>query len=283
MKLYDKISLAVVSVLLSVFIFATVVSCVLNLTFCNKNYMIAVLERHDYYSLIYKEYTESIEDGIAIPAGVEPGILSNVVSQIEMKNQINGIISAAYDSSVDNSSGFAYKDIEQKFYNSMEAYFISKGFEFNEEVENDIKYVAAHCADECKGYAEMPFIYTIGDYANDFQKVFTIVGFIAGTMIIFLVVLISITKKWRSSALLCSGISCMTAGLMVVIAPLYVLLTDVIGRLNIGVKSLYYFAIGYSTDLLYILILFGLALIIISLVIGFKILIYPLIKRNSTK
>ncbi len=283
MKLYDKISLAVVSVLLSVFIFATVVSCVLNLTFCNKNYMIAVLERHDYYSLIYKEYTESIEDGIAIPAGVEPGILSNVVSQIEMKNQINGIISAAYDSSVDNSSGFAYEDIEQKFYNSMEAYFISKGFEFNEEVENDIKYVATHCADECKGYAEMPFIYTIGDYANDFQKVFTIVGFIAGTMIIFLVVLISVTKKWRSSALLWSGISCMTAGLMVVIAPLYVLLTDVIGRLNIGVKSLYYFAIGYSTDLLYILISLGLALIIISLVIGFKILIYPLIKRNSTK
>ncbi len=280
MKLYDKISMAVLSVLSAVFIFVLSFSTVICMSFCNPKFMIKVLEKHDYYSLIYTEYSDSLEDGIAIPAGVEEGILSSVISKDEMKQQINNIITTAYDNKADNSTGFAYDNIKQRFYDTMVVYFTGKGIELNAESEGDILYVATHCADECKGYSEMPFIYTIGNYANDFYKVFSVTALASGCLTAFLLVLLLITKKWRNSAPLWMGISLLTAGLMLGIAPIYVLLSKTITHLNIGVKSLYYFAVGYASDLLYLMILVAALLILIALIIAFVQFIYPVIRRK---
>lgn len=281
MKLYDKIALTILSVMLSVFLFTAIVSVILGATFCNPKFMITVLEKHDYYGLIFSEYSESIEDGIAIPAGVEPGVLSNIVTKEDMKEQINNIIEVAYNSEKDNTEGFDYDGVKQKFYDSMVTYFLGKDYDLTDESYNDIMYVATSCADECKGYSEMPFIYTIGSYADNFKGIFTVVAVVSAGVVAFLLLLICITKKWRKSLLFYVGMSCMTSGLMLAAAPLYVIFSNTIKHLSIAIKSLYYFAVGYSYDLIKLILFSGILLIIISLFIGFKLFIYPLIKCKS--
>ncbi len=281
MKLYDKIALTILSVILSVFLFTLIISVIIGVTLCNPKFMISVLEKHDYYGLIFSEYSESIEDGIAIPAGVGPGVLSNIVTKEDMKEQINNIILVAYDSNTDNAKVFDYNGVKQKFYDSMVTYFLEKDYDLTEESYNDIFYVATNCADEYKGYSEMPFIYTIGNYANDFKSIFTAVATVSLGFVIFLLILISVTKKWRQSLLFYTGMSCMTSGLMLTVAPLYVIFSNTIKHLNVEIKSLYYFAVGYSYDLIKLIMFAGILLILISLIIGFKLFIYPLIKRKS--
>ena len=282
MKVYDKIALIIISVLLSVFLFTAIISGILGSTFCNHKFMISVLEKHNYYDLIFSEYSESIEDGIAIPAGVEPGVLSEIVSKEDIKEHINKIITVAYNSEIDNSEGFDYDGVKIEFYDSLVTHFSVKEYDLTEESYNDIMYVATHCVDECKGYSEMPFIYTIGSYANDLRGIFTIVSVVSAGFVAFLLVLIFITKKWRQSSLFYIGVSCMTSGLMLSVAPLYLIFSNTIKHLNISIKSLYYFAVGYSYDLVKLIIYSGVLLIIASLVIGFKLFIIPLIKRKKS-
>ncbi len=281
MKLYDKIALTILSIILSVFLFAAIISGILGVTFCNSNFMITILEKHDYYDLIYSEYSQSIEDGIAIPAGVEPGVLSAIISKEDMKVHINNIINVAYSSEQNNSNGFDYDGVKQKFYDSMVSYFSGKEYDLTEESYEDIMYVATHCADECKGYSEMPFIYTIGSYANNLKGIFKVISLASAGLVAFLLILICIIKKWRQSFLFYTGISFTTCGLMLAVAPLYVIFSNTIKHLNIAIKSLYYFAVGYSYDLIKIIIFSGALLILISLVIGFILFIVPLFKRKK--
>lgn len=282
MKLYDKIALTILSIILSVFLFATIICGILGVTFCNSKFMITILEKHDYYNLIYSEYCQSIEDGIAIPAGVEPGVLSDIVSKEDIKVQINNIINVAYSGKSDDSNGFDYDGVKQKFYYSMVTYFTAKEYDLTEESYEDIMYVATHCADECKGYSEMPFIYTIGNYANDFKRIFKVISLASAGLVAVLLILIIVVKKWRQSFWFYTGISFMTGGLMLAVAPLYLLYSNMIKHLNIAIKSLYYFAVGYSYDLIKIIIFSGALLILISLVIGFILFILPLFKRKKT-
>ena len=281
MKLFDKIALIILSIMFSVFLFTLIVSIIFGTTFCNPNFMITILEKHDYYGLIFSEYSESIEDGIAIPAGVEHGVLSNIITKDDMKEQINDIIFAAYNGDKDNENVFDYEGIKQKFYDSMVTYFTEKEYDLTEESYEDIMYVATHCVDECKGYSEMPFIYTIGSYAKDFKSIFKIVAAVSAGIVLLLFVLMCVTKKWRKSMLFYLGISFMTSGLMLTVGPLYIILSNTIKHLNIAIKSLYYFAVGYSYDLFKLILIAGILLIFISIVIGFILFIVPLFKRKK--
>lgn len=281
MKIYDKISLTILSLILSVFLFVAILSGILGMTFCNSKFMTTILDKHDYYNLIYSEYSQSIEDGIAIPAGVEPGVLSNIISNDDMNVQINNIINFAYSGNKSDSNGFDYDGVKQKFYDSMVTYFTDKEYDLTEESYEDIMYVATHCADECKGYSEMPFIYTIGSYANSLKGIFKVISLASLGLFAGLLILMVIVKKWRKSFWFFSGVSFMTCGLMLAIAPLYLLYTNTIKHLNIAIKSLYYFAVGYSYDLIKIIIFSGAFLILISLIIGFILFIVPLFKRKK--
>ncbi len=279
----DKIALSILSLFLAVFVFVTSVSLIISTTFCSPKFMIKVLENKDYYSIIYSEYSDSLEDGIAIPAGVDEGVLSAVISKDEITADINNIIEVAYSKDIDNSQSLDYDAVKQRFYDTMVAFFTNKGIEITDEISGDILNVATHCADEYKGYSEMPFIYTIGGYAIDLLSIFRTVSIVFGCISIFLIVLLLITKKWRSSAMFVMGISSFTVGLLLIIAPICVLIIDVINRINIQIKSLYTFAVGYANSLLYVFIAVGGLFVIIALILAFFEFVLPLIKLKKDK
>lgn len=284
MKISDKIAIGILSLMLAIFVFVASICMIISNTFFNPDFMVKVLKDRDYYSIIYTEYCESIEDGISIPAGVDTGVLSSVISKDRMMSDINSIIYAHYDKNIDEpSKSLDYDGVKSLFYDTMVIFFTNKGAELSDEMLSDIMNVASHCSDEYKGYAEMPFIGTIGSYSRDLDDMFLVISIVCCCLALFLTALLIFTKKWRSSVAYTMGISMLTAGLLLTVIPAYVLLSNMISYLRIGIESLYNFAIGYANSFLLRFVLIGLIFIIIGLIIGFVLFILPSLKRKYKK
>lgn len=268
MSKIDKIAVTVLSFLISLFGFAALITGVLSNTVASPKFMIKVLENRHYYDTIYSEYCDSVES-LAIPAGVDESVFSSVVTKSEFKEGINKIIISAYSNS-DAYAGdsFDSDSVYNKFYNTMTEFFTTvKGVEITDEMTDSLHNVASLCASTCEVYITLPFIDVIGRYATEFNSYFELGTIICAVFATFLIVMLCITKKWREICPYCISIALISSGLMLITAPLITLLSGKIRYIQIELKSLYTFAVGYIEYMLYELIAVGAALIILAVLI----------------
>lgn len=264
MSILDRISSIILSFLLALFVFLTVISSVIRFTFCSPSFMVSVLKGQNYYSVIYDEYCESIEQ-LAIPAGVAEGEFSKVVSKAEFSGYINDIIYAAYDVSSEYSGNlFPYEEIHSRFQNVMSNTAEKAGIVVDDELLIGIDHVSTLLVNSAQQYITLPFIDTIGKYGLEIRGYlnYAIAG---GTFaLLFFVGVLLLTKKWRKEWVNVVTIAARSSGAMLTIAPFVILVSNTIKYLNIDVKSLYLFAVGYSETIILILLILGIILFILG-------------------
>lgn len=269
MKIINKITAVILSFLIALFAFISSVCFVLSRTFSNPEFMINVLEDRGYYDNIFLEYSDTVEN-LAIPAGVPEGRFSAVISKADFKKDINNIINSAYsndDAYAGNVIDFEF--VYNKFYVCLTDVAIANGFEIDEELIPGLENVATLCAECYQTYVTVPFIDTIGSYASELNRYFVLGAIIGVCFFLFFVVFMFFSRLWRKHALSLLAISFNTVGLMMSLAPAVIFFSGKLRHINISVKSLYDFAVGYSESLLFSLLITGIIFIIfgISLII----------------
>lgn len=276
MTISEKIAAVLLSFLIALSSFVAILSFALSRTVCDPNFMVKVLTKHHYYDSIFEEYCDSVES-LAIPAGIDEGVFSGVVKKQEFCDSINKILFSAYsDQASYAGDAFDYEVIYNRFYSAMTEFAENKGIDVNDELAEGLDNVSTLCASTCRTYCTLPFIDTIGGYASEYSKYFSLASLLATVFSVFLIVILCISKKWRRISLLLASISAMTDGLMLAIAPAVILVSGKIKHLQINLKSLYLFAVGYSEDLLQSIFISGIILIVVSIVL---FVIYNLIKK----
>lgn len=280
MKIINKISAVILSFLMALFLFITALSLILTRTFSNPDFMIDVLEKRSYYDNIFLEYTDTVEH-LAIPAGVPEGRFSSVISKAEFKKDINAVIFSAYS----NTDGYAgevidYDTVYQKFYTCLTEVAIDNGFEINDELIPGLENVATLCAECYQTYVTVPFIDTIGSYALEFDRYFLLAAVVFGVFFLFFLIFTFISKAYKNYSFYILAIGCNTVGFMMSIAPTAVFLSGKIRHINISVRSLYGFAVGYTESLLTTILICG----IVFLMLGILLLVtkFLLDKRIKT-
>ena len=264
MSILDRISSVILSFLLALFISITAICSTVRLTFCSPTFMVNVLDSQNYYDVIYDEYCEAIEQ-LAIPAGVAEGEFSKVVSKDEFKTYIKDIIYSAYDGSSQYAGNvFPYEEIYSRFYNTMLNTASNSGISIDEELRVGIDHVSTLLANSTQQYTDIPFIDTIGKYGVEISGYmgYAIIGSVA--IFILCLVLFLLTRKWRKEWIYITSLAGRSSGAMLIVAPLAVLASNVIKYLNIDVKSLYLFAVGYAETIVWILFILGIILFILG-------------------
>lgn len=268
MNVIDRIAAIMLSFLISLSCFAAVVCVILSETFSKPAFMTGTLEKRNYYDTIFSEYCDSVES-LAIPAGVDEGVFSSVVSKDELKNNINHIIYTAYDNSGSYAgAAFDYDEVYQRFYNCMIDIAEEKGFQITDEIIDGIENVAGLCASTCQSYVTIPYIDTIGSYATEFGKYLKVGAMVCGAFFVFLFAVLFISRKWKSISCTLLSTALIADGLMLTIAPVAVLLSGKIRYIQIEIKSLYLFAVGYVERMLYYFIAAGAVILAIGAIIA---------------
>ena len=253
MKITDKVALSILSCLLGLFLIVGSVCGILSVTVCNSDFMLKVFNSRVDYSSIYAEYCEE-QEYLAIPAGVGEGVLSSVVQQPEFESIIN--------------------------------LMVEKGYDITEEMSNDMYYVAGIANDNCFALVKVlpdNLLDQFGNLATELSRYFKIAVIVSLAVVIALITLLSITKKWRSHCVLCIGMALLMDGIMLIPIPFYVLMSGKYKYLNIEVEAFYNTAVGLIEKTMVFFLVVGIVLIIAALVIAFLLLILPIIreKRNT--
>lgn len=286
MKFSEKAASAVLSLLLALFTFLTVLSLIILNTFCDGDFMLDVLERHDYYDHIFDEYCVAVED-LAVPSGVPEGRFSAVISKDELISDINSTVTSAY--STDNTFAGEAVDtaaVYERFYTCLCDVAIESGFVINDDLIPGLENVAKLCTDCYKTYVTLPFIDTIGGYGVEFAAILRPAVLVFAVFLVFFIVLILMSKLFRKNAVAILAVSFNTVGFMLALAPAAVFASGKINYLNIAIRSLYNFAVGYCKTLLYIVLNCGVAFLILGCIFVILHFVFRAIfgkRRNRTK
>ncbi len=284
-KIIDSLAVILLSFLIALFSFAGLLSLILSNTFSDSDFMLEVIRSHNYCDTIYSEYSEELE-ALAIPAGIDEGVLTAVVSKEEFTEQIESIIRKSYSDNGEYSGNlFDYDTTYQRFYTAMTDFFTQvKGVEIVEEMHEGLDNVATLCAATCKSFVIFPFIDTLGSYAIEFSTYFQLAALMCAVGFVFLSVLLCITRKWRRISPYVIAISLLSSGLMLIAAPVAALLSGKIRFIQIETKSIYDFAVGYSERLLYTFINIGVAVAVLAVAVAVATFVIKYVmKRRSEK
>ena len=138
------------------------------------------------------------------------------------------------------------------------------GATVDDELLLGIDNVSTLLANSAQQFTDIPFIDTIGKYGLEISNYLEY--FILGTVLTFILflALLLLTKKWRFQWLSIISLALRSSGAMLIVAPLVVLISNVIKYLNVDVKSLYLFAVGYAETIVSILLIIGIILFILG-------------------
>lgn len=264
MKHLNKITAVILAVLIALFAFISAISLILGNTCSDPEFMLGVLDTHEYYDHIFSEYSESIED-LAVPSGVPEGRFTAVVSKDDLIRDIKATVKAAYSESDDYAGAAVDLDaVYDKFYTCLTEVAIESGFKINDDLIPALENVASLCADTYSTYVTLPFIDTIGSYAVEFNRYFSIAAIAGGAFFLFFAALLLVSKAWREKAVAILAVAFNTVGFMLTLAPAVLLGSGKIQCLNIAVRSLYNFAVGYSTTLIYCILYCGIGFLAVG-------------------
>jgi len=91
-----KLITYIISLLLSLCIFALIALPIFSNTICSKKYIVGVLEKNNYYEKIYEDIKDGFKNYI-MQSGLEESILENLYSKEKVKQDINMVLDGIYE------------------------------------------------------------------------------------------------------------------------------------------------------------------------------------------
>jgi hypothetical protein len=189
--------------IISVLISITALSLIAKLTVFNKDYIINLLEKENYFEKIYNEILEEMESDI-MPSGFTNDIIKDTFTKDEVKEDIKTFINNVYQG---NKTTLDKELLKDKIKKNIDDFLLKSNLKIT-----DKNGVNTFVNDLVKDYQDEVCLYSYTDgLINTFYKIYHIINKVVIVLLIVLFVLIFLAKllfkyNYLSSSILASGL-----------------------------------------------------------------------------
>lgn len=217
---------------------------------------------HYYDSVKVDIYNDA--ETITIPTGLPTEILDNVFTSFKVSQDVSRYIDA-------NLNGKSYtpdtKGMSEKLRSNIMNYLNREGLILSQEQEANIDSYIASIEKSYTDTVKMPLISEFVKARVFYQKIFFIGLAVCVLFIVLCVLMIIKMQLWFHRALRYFAYSTLATGLMTSILPLYILNSGFYKRINLSPEYFYNFVTDYITNILQTFLYFGVAWIVITIIL----------------
>lgn len=275
---YRKTVSYVLSFILSLLLVLFTLCIVAQVSLFSESTFIGLLG-NDYYQGVYDQIVSAAED-TTIPTGIDISVIDGVFTLEEVKKDVNGYISAAfngedYTPDTEASDNRLYINVSEFLDNHDVTLLTDK-----KETIND--YIAEVNAEYAE-YARMPGLSLILRLRTKYQKIITISGVILLALSVIIGAIIIKLYRHPHRGMRYLAYASGGAALMSLCVPLWLLISRAYKGLNLSPQYFYDFILSYITNALVICIVAAAIwlLITVGIALAIHFIRVRLIKKNS--
>ncbi len=274
-KLIQKAISLILSFLLMIFIFLFVVSMILKMGTFNQNTITKCMTKCDYYNYL-ADYINDEISSYTIPTGLPEEVLEDAVRSSDTKHDADNYIENIYNGKTFEADT---KHLTDTINSNIQTYIDENKIELSDEQQEYVNEYIESVKDIYIKAVQVPFAEYFAKFYNLINKYFI-------PVIIVLLILISITaltiikgQKWIHRAFRNMAYGTCGSALMLIMLPLYMLVTRFYERIDLSPEYFYRFMVQYASDFLLHFIYGGISCLILTIIL--IIMVNPLKKRNK--
>ncbi len=263
-RLILKKIITVFTAFLLTFALACLGLCITAKIASSRNFTKNMIDKTDYVQLAQEEIKEALSD-LAIPSGLPSSFFDNKISADTISQIVTNSVNLNFSSEdIALDTNYIKEDLKNEI-----TLWANDNFVFiDDSTSSAIDLLTEECYHVVLRYSSPEFLRVLGDIASPFSKVAVLGIIVALTLSAFTLFFLFRLLNKKEFFFFCFVSSC-SGGLLIGIIPLILLVTNKISSIAITSKSLYAFICGFVNSCLTALVLFGLVLILISIVLVF--------------
>ena len=273
MKRREKLLGGMFSFFIAFFLFLLLFVCISKATLLNKGYLLSTLDKTEYYTAVTKELTEDFKKS-AGAAGFQPSIYDGFLKEADVKKEAVAFIDTSFTG---KTAVVDQKSFMDKLDTYLQKIIQKEKLKLDEDGKLRLQNYVKVNAKGYKQYVQFPFIQYI---VMGVQMMDRILPFAIGACVLLLllsVIFLIRMKLKKEDTLLFLGSAAGGAGWMLALLPAGILLGGFTHRIRLEPEYFYNFFVAFLDGYLWLLILFGIALILVV-----SILILFIFKKRNT-
>ena len=273
MKRREKLLGGMFSFFIAFFLFLLLFVCISKATLLNKGYLLSTLDKTEYYTAVTKELTEDFKKS-AGAAGFQPSIYDGFLKEADVKKEAVAFIDTSFTG---KTAVVDQKSFMDKLDTYLQKIIQKEKLKLDEDGKLRLQNYVKVNAKGYKQYVQFPFIQYI---VMGVQMMDRILPFAIGACVLLLllsVIFLIRMKLKKEDTLLFLGSAAGGAGWMLALLPAGILLGGFTHRIRLEPEYFYNFFVAFLDGYLWLLILFGIALILV----GISLILFIFKKRNT--
>lgn len=218
MKNIKNISKYIITIILTIFIIIFVIANIARSSILNKNFILKKLDDTAYYVKVYGYIKENFKNYIQ-QSGFDESILNNVITQEQVKEDTNKIITNLYNNVNEEITA---KEIETKLSENIKK--ATAEIEITEEQQTAIDGFIKDITNEyLNGIAHFDFektIYNVLDKAKDIADIAHKISLVGIVILIVLLIVLNLGRIYKMLTFI--GISLFSSGLFLIIVNTFI-------------------------------------------------------------
>lgn len=259
----NKLLSGLFSFFISFFLFLLLFVCISKATLLNEGYLLATLDKTNYYADVTQELTEDFKRS-AGAAGFQPSVYDGFLKEAEVKEAAIAYIETSFTGkeAVVNQDSF-----KTKLNTYLHEIIKKENLKLDEESRQRLdKYIRIN-AQGYKQYVQFPFIQYMVMGVQMMDRILPFAIGACAILLLFSVLFLIRMKMKKENTLLFFGSAVGGAGWMLALLPAGILLGGFTHRIRLEPEYYYNFFVAFLDGYLWLLILIGIAWILMGIIL----------------
>ena len=220
---------------------------VLYFTVFSKDHIINIMRTSGYYDMVSSELQSRMED-LVDASGFDKQFADDFVKNCNVQKAVEEYVSSFYSgySTLVDTTAF-----RQELYAAVDAYITDKSITVNEDTDKYIAYFINEAAQIYVDQISIPFFSAIANYISKARDRLNAAAITTGVFALIIAAVILFSNRYRHRRYKYLFISSAGAALALTVLPSAVLLSGVIGKINLTTRSIYNLFVNYFNTLFY--------------------------------
>lgn len=240
----NKIVCAVLSFVLSMFLFVLSFGIVLEATILNSDFIFENMNTSNYFVDKKDEITRNLND-LGYASGLSDEFFENLLDEVMLTQDTQEYLDDYYDG---KSALIDTTRFKQTFNDALDKYIEDNNIENVDSASRD--YLVNKASSIYHLSLEIPLFYRLAGYFKALKNIFPFI--LAGVVLIILIIILILVfaNKWKHRVFRCLSHASLGACLSLAVIPAYVLLTGQLQRINLTSRGLYNLFVQCGTNIM---------------------------------
>lgn len=255
---FKKVLYAVLTFVMALCIILCSFATVLRITVFNDNFLADTLNSSEYYKDLCVEITDSLTD-LGDASGLKKDFFEGFINEVLVREDVQAYVADFYKGEKLKVNTSKFDDSLQ---NALNKYIKSNNIK--NVNEDNLNYFSAKASEIYSNCIRIKYLSSVQDFVLDKRGTLTIAIFVLVIIIAAIVFVIMYTNEWKHKALRYVYAAVASSGLFLLIMPVAIFASGVIGRIAIMSRSLSDMYISVISTVLSDFIVISIVLIVVS-------------------